>query len=165
MRDLLNHSHARLERLFEAVLDAFEEGDRADTAARWTEFETCLRNHFDFEEVHLLPGFRKVYSSEAEEIVRDYERMRQTLDELGVGVDLHLTRADVVKEFMVQLRATRGTRGRALVSLGQGIGREPPPAARLEASPLARSVRTMEQLDSVDRLCCIAGISARANVA
>lgn len=103
VRDLLNQSHARLDRLFEAVLDAFQEGDRVDAAALWSEFETCLRNHFDFEDVHLLPSFRKVYPHEAEEIAR--ERMRQTLAELGTGVDLHLTRADVVKEFLAQLRA------------------------------------------------------------
>lgn len=97
--------HERLNRLFDEVLIAFQEGDRENAAALWSQFETGLRNHFDFEEFHLFPQFRKLIPGETAALQAEHAHILSLLEKLSVGVDLHLTRSDMVEDFIARVRA------------------------------------------------------------
>ena len=105
LRAQMNGDHERLNRLFDEVLIAFQEGDRENAAALWAQFETGLRNHFDFEELHLFPQFRKLIPGETAALQAEHAHILSLLEQLSVGVDLHLTRADMVEDFIARLRA------------------------------------------------------------
>jgi len=57
-----------------------------------------------FEERHVLPAFRAVDQREADDLQREHDFIRRRLTELGVGLDLHLLRAEVVADFLALLR-------------------------------------------------------------
>jgi hemerythrin-like domain-containing protein len=97
--------HERLSRLFDQVLIAFQEGDQQNAAALWSQFETGLRNHFDFEELHLFPKFQVLNPVEIAALQAEHAHMLSMLEELSIGVDLHLTRSDMVEDFVARLRA------------------------------------------------------------
>ena len=97
--------HERLNRMFDQVRNAFQEGDSESAAALWSQFETGLRNHFDFEELHLFPHLRKIVPAEVAALQAEHARMLSMLHTLSVGVDLHFTRSDMVDDFIARLRA------------------------------------------------------------
>jgi hypothetical protein len=59
----------------------------------------------DYEERHVLPAFRAVDKREADDLLREHHLIRCRLMDLGVGVDLHLLRVEVVADFIAVLRA------------------------------------------------------------
>lgn len=105
LRKLLSDDHRRLDQLFNDVLRAFRGGDREEAAALWSQFETGLRNHFVFEEVRLFAEFRRANPAATAELVTDHVKLRAMLSDLSVSLDLHLTRADMVENFISALRS------------------------------------------------------------
>jgi hemerythrin len=101
---LLRFDHERLEASFLDLVDEFHEGDRDDLRAMWARFETRLLAHFGAEERYLLPLFAKVDPGEAAALLAEHDRFRRKLEELGVGVDLHVVRLDVAEELVTGLR-------------------------------------------------------------
>jgi hypothetical protein len=55
--------------------------------------------------VRLFPQFRQAHPAAAAELVADHGNLRAMLGDLSVGLDLHLTRADMVERFVVVLRS------------------------------------------------------------
>jgi hemerythrin superfamily protein len=108
LRTLLREDHDRLDRLFEQVLSVFEADARDEAARLWTEFERGLLAHFELEEQHIIPELAKVNAGEARELFDEHARLRAKLGELGIGVDLHLTRGEAVADFIATLRAHAG---------------------------------------------------------
>ena len=102
--EVLTQDHERLERLFVDLLAAFNADARDDTARLWSEFDTGLCWHMALEERSLLPAFRETESEEANALLLEHEQIRSRLSELGIGLDLHLTRADVMAVFLHLLR-------------------------------------------------------------
>lgn len=105
LRQYLGHDHVELSTLFDRLVAAFEGGDREDAAAMFRTFEQRLTAHLDFEDAHLLPAFAKVDAQEAAALAAAHQAIRTRLTELGVGVDLHLTRASAVTAMVTALRA------------------------------------------------------------
>jgi hypothetical protein len=105
LRSQLTRDHERLERLFEVLIAAFDADARQDAARLWGELERGLSAHMDFEERHVLPAFCAVDRVEAEDLLREHHLIRCRLTDLGVGVDLHLLRVEVVADFIALLRA------------------------------------------------------------
>lgn len=105
LRSQLTLDHQRLERLFEDLIAAFDADARQDAARLWGELDRGLQAHMDFEESHVLPAFRAVDRTEAEDLLREHHQVRCHLMDLGVGVDLHLLRVEVVADFIALLRA------------------------------------------------------------
>jgi Hemerythrin HHE cation binding domain len=103
-RGLLVRDHERLERLFVALQDGLEADDREGAARLWGELDTGLCAHLDFEEREILPAFHDIDPVEAEKLLREHQQIRRGVAELGVGVDLHLLRAEVASEFIALLR-------------------------------------------------------------
>jgi len=105
LRNLLALDHARLDQLFETLNAAFEGDARPDIPRIWTMFEAELQQHFALEEKLIIPEFAKVAPAEAAALLRDHAELRSRLSSLGVGVDLHLTRAEAVSGFVRTLRS------------------------------------------------------------
>ena len=105
LRGMLIQDHQRLERLFVDLLAAFNADAREDTSRLWGEFDSGLNTHMAFEERLLLPAFSADHPSEAQALLAEHEQIRRTLSELGVGLDLHLARTEVVSDFIARLRS------------------------------------------------------------
>ncbi|MEW5742735.1 MAG: hemerythrin domain-containing protein [Myxococcota bacterium] len=97
--------HRELEALFQRLLDAFAANAREDTQALWTELQHRLISHLEAEEQLLFPHFAAVNPAEVEALKEEHRQLRRQLDELGVGVDLKLVRAEVAKAFIEALEA------------------------------------------------------------
>jgi hemerythrin superfamily protein len=103
--EVLKRDHERLDQLFEQLIAALQADVREDGQRLWTKFEAGLREHMDLEERAFFPRFSEVEPVEAHALLAEHRAIREQLVELGVGLDLHLTRADVVCSFIERLRA------------------------------------------------------------
>ena len=97
--------HRRLETLLERLLAAFEANDREDIAKLWTAFEAGLLMHLEAEEKHLIPALQKASERNARVLIQEHRHIRTRLEELGVGIDLHIVRLTVARDFIDELRA------------------------------------------------------------
>lgn len=104
LRELLTRDHERLDRLFEELTAAFNAGARQDAERLWNEFDTGLLAHMAEEEHWLLPAMAACDAPEAAGLLREHEQIRQKLLDLGIGVELHSTRAETVCDFVEVLR-------------------------------------------------------------
>jgi hemerythrin-like domain-containing protein len=102
--NLLARHHADLDRRFEALLTRAQGGDGPSLRDEWTRFETELLRHLELEEEQILPRFAAQDPGEARAILDEHAEIRRALLELGLNLDLHLLRADVVQAFVSRLR-------------------------------------------------------------
>lgn len=105
IKHLLVSEHERLHHLFDAMLEAFRANARDDAERLWSEFERTFTEHLAREESYLLPRLRDSHREEADALQAEHDDLRAKLLDLGVGVDLHLTKADAVAAFVAALRA------------------------------------------------------------
>ncbi len=96
--------HQRLEGVFMELLESFQSGDRTKLRAIWARFDDGLRAHMAAEESYLLPYFAQADLGEATALLVEHARFRRALDELGVGLDLHLVKLDAAEELIAMLR-------------------------------------------------------------
>jgi hypothetical protein len=101
---LLHTHHERLDRLFDQLLDAYAGGDWDDVRVVWTHFDRELAAHMALEETHLLPALAHVSAGEAAALRSEHDAIRKLVATLGVGVDLHVVKDDVVADLIAQLR-------------------------------------------------------------
>lgn len=105
VQQMLSIEHVKLDRLFEQMLEAFRADARDEAAKLWTEFDALLGAHLAREEQVLLPRLAETHPADAAALKKEHDELRQKLLVLGVGVDLHLTKADAVADFIAALRA------------------------------------------------------------
>ena len=105
LQALLRRDHARLEAMYEDVVAAFRAGDCDEAGALWNAFAGGLEAHMALEEKRILPEFAKLDASEAAALRREHAEIRTSLDELGIGVDLHCTTPGAVERFIRTLKA------------------------------------------------------------
>jgi hemerythrin-like domain-containing protein len=104
VRQLLTEDHERLDRLFEDLLTALGADAREDAARLWAELDAGLSRHMQLEEELVFPALREHDAREAAELLGEHGQIRCQLSELGVGLDLHQTRVEAVREFVELLR-------------------------------------------------------------
>lgn len=104
LRRLLTSDHARLDLLFRDLLAALRADAREDAARLWNRFDAELSAHLDLEERLILPAFSEENAAEASVLLEQHGQIRRELAELGLGLDLHLTRAEVFAGFVERLR-------------------------------------------------------------
>ncbi|MET0386583.1 MAG: hemerythrin domain-containing protein [Polyangiales bacterium] len=126
-RAAMSGDHTRLARLFDDLLNAFEGDAQQACAALWTQFDSGLRRHFELEERYILPYFRADHPEEAEALQREHAQILTKLETLGIGVDLHLTRAEVVADFVHSIRQHAEREDQLLYAWTQGVTEEPHP--------------------------------------
>jgi hypothetical protein len=105
IRERFLSDHRRLEQLLERLMNAFEANDREDIQRLWTDLESSLLVHIDAEEKFLLPSLLRTHESEAHGLLRDHERIRTRLTELGAGIDLHIVRLETARALAEELRS------------------------------------------------------------
>ena len=97
--------HHRLDRLFEELLQAFQAGDREGAAALWSAFDRGLEAHMELEEEQIFSALSAEEPAEVEALLAEHVAIRTALIEMGVGVDLHCTKADAVERLVRTLKA------------------------------------------------------------
>jgi hemerythrin-like domain-containing protein len=135
LRGELIRDHARLDQLFAELRAAFDADARQDAARLWADLDRGLTAHMEFEERHVLPAFRAIDSLEVEGLLREHDLIRHRLTELGIGVDLHAVRAELVADFVALLRAHAHREDELLYRWAE---RELPPSARSAFRPAAK---------------------------
>ena len=102
--DVLSQHHEELDRRLEALIACAREADPSDLRAEWTVFERQLLRHLELEEAEILPAFARHDASEARGILAEHEEIRSAMLEIGIGLDLHLLRAEGVDAFVRRLK-------------------------------------------------------------
>ena len=105
LQSLLSSEHARLRALFSDVIDGFESGHPEAAAQLFTALEASLVEHLQLEEEHVFPGLERVDRAEATALRAQHAEIRTKLTELGIGVDLHVTRATAIRDLVRMLDA------------------------------------------------------------
>lgn len=111
---LLRAEHARLEVIYERLLEAYRAGSWVDVCAEWDRFEPALREHMDLEERYVFPMFRDVDPDEAEHLLSQHDQLRSRLEVLGVNVELHAVTPIDADDLIERLRAHRAREERLL---------------------------------------------------
>lgn len=104
LRAVLRREHEALNQLFADVVDAFETNNGTWAARCFGELEKQLEAHLAMEEKHLFPALERIDPAEARTLRREHSAIRAQIASLGVGVDLHATRAAEISELIAILR-------------------------------------------------------------
>lgn len=111
---MLEAEHARLEAIYDRLLDAYRAGDWKCVQLEWECFEPALRGHMDFEERRIFPGFEKVDPDETEDLRAEHRAFRERLDVLGINIELHAVTHVDAEDLIQRLRAHRAREDRVL---------------------------------------------------
>lgn len=105
LESMLAGDHHRLDRAFQAIVTRAQGGDFQQLESEWLAFQSALLQHLDAEEKHLIPALAEDRPREAQTLLDEHTNIRAKLLQLGIDLDLHCLRADVVDEFVGALRA------------------------------------------------------------
>jgi hemerythrin-like domain-containing protein len=105
LRALLARDHRELDQLFDALPNALRADAREDALRLWAAFDDGLCRHMALEERHILPVLGQQDAEEVARLSREHDEIRAKLAELGVDVDLHTISAQMVSDFIGQLRS------------------------------------------------------------
>ncbi len=102
---LLSTEHARLERVYASLVDAYNGGDWKTVRSEWERFERTLRDHMAREEDRVFPAFMEIEPEEATALLAEHSELRRLLSGLGVSLELHAVHLHDVEELLARLRA------------------------------------------------------------
>ena len=105
VRSVLSNDHERLELQFQSIVADAASKEPGAVRAAWRAFEGELLQHFEDEELHILPAFAQQKPGEAFAIFAQHEQIRATLTGIGVDMDLHHLSRERVADFVAGLRA------------------------------------------------------------
>lgn len=133
----LRADHERLEKLYQGLLDSYQQGDWRDVAAQWKKFEPAILAHLEFEETRVFPIFRQINQEEADRLLGEHNELRERLTTLGMNIDLHAMPQADATELVRRLRA-HGEREEAIlypwIDLTIDAGPEPKPNGKRDAA-------------------------------
>jgi hypothetical protein len=81
-----------------------EVDDRKGSMTAWRRFEMRLGQRLSFEEELLLPAFAEARAVDARRLRDEHEQLRLSLRRLGANSELHLLRAEHLRQFFKMLR-------------------------------------------------------------
>jgi hypothetical protein len=99
----LEADHAYVESLLSAVIAAVTQADEHALSTAWATFEHHLLNHFDLEEMLVLPLAAAQRSQEAEWLRTEHDAIRADLGELGIAVDRSAVRLESIEALAERL--------------------------------------------------------------
>lgn len=102
---VVHTDHDDLRRLAATVLDGIIAASRAEVGETVTMLQARVLAHLANEEEQLLPAYAQHAPEDCAAILLEHAAIRKTLTELDVSTDLHLLRADAVKELLAKLAA------------------------------------------------------------
>jgi hemerythrin-like domain-containing protein len=114
IREHFGEQHVHLERNLERLRDAVEGADSAALVNEWDQFEAALRAHLEAEEERLFPTVEASVPGAVRAARDAHASIRRRLDELGMQVQLHTIRLEVVDDFLEELRAHKEAEDRGL---------------------------------------------------
>jgi len=117
VRDRFLADHRRIEGIVERLIAAFEADDREDIAAIWTELDTGVLTHFEKEEKYLFPVLQQTSPRDVRALLQEHRHLRNRLMELAAGIDLHIVRLQVARDFIEELGAHTRNEDRLLYSM------------------------------------------------
>jgi hemerythrin superfamily protein len=129
----LKNDHERLDRLFQALLDAVEAADAPTISLVWGDFERGLVAHLDFEESSLFPVLEARHPETIGALRLEHVQIRRLLDELGIYADIHALRKDVAEELVTKLRAHAELEDRTLYPWAEAVVSESAKRSMLDA--------------------------------
>jgi Hemerythrin HHE cation binding domain len=95
----LESDHLQMTASLARLVDFAEASDRELLREEWDALEPRVLVHLDAEEMFLLPGFEKAHPADAARVRDQHAQIRTQLGAIGIAVDLHLLRADMVTDF------------------------------------------------------------------
>jgi hemerythrin len=104
LREELERQHAELDQALNDIACAAEAGDPASLLLAWSDFESCLVCHLDFEERELFPLVEPLHARALGALRGEHDRIRKLVAELGLRAELHTLRRDAVDELVELLR-------------------------------------------------------------
>lgn len=116
---LLAQHHLSLDARLEQLVARAQGGDPTDLRAEWTAFERELLSHFELEEAEILPDFAACDPGEAHALLDEHAAFRSALLDIGLTLDLHCLRAEVVEDFARRLKAHAAREDAALYAWAQ----------------------------------------------
>jgi hypothetical protein len=100
VRSLLLQEHLQLDVLFDCLVEAVDANATAEVRKLGQAFDVRLRAHLELEERYVIPAFAKDHRDEAERLLAEHSLIRKSLLKLGVALELHLARSDMVARFI-----------------------------------------------------------------
>lgn len=103
----LSEEHDRLERWFAELSMRAGTGEPRECDALWSQFTRQLEAHLAFEEQEVFPAYARQGPAEAsrvEALRGEHAEIRRQADRLGLDLQLHLARADLIDRFLNSLR-------------------------------------------------------------
>lgn len=104
-RLLLADHHREIEIACRALLERTYADDPPQLIAQYRSFESAILDHLAAEEEIILPAFAEAAPVEARAILDDHAVLRRQLFQIGVDVELHIVRAQTLRELIDQLHA------------------------------------------------------------
>lgn len=126
--------------LCDDLINRAESGDWHECDAVWDEFGRVLEAHMGLEEATLLPVFGAEGPEQAhlvDQIRREHQDLRLTVERLGVAVQVHTLRADDVRELVDRLRRHAALEDASLYAWADRTAWLPMPQPTSAAVPLA----------------------------
>lgn len=103
----LSEEHEQLERWFAELSMRAGTGEPRECDALWSEFTRQLEAHLGFEEREVFPAYARQGPAEAARVQAlrgEHAEIRKQADRLGLDLQLHLARADLIDRFLDSLR-------------------------------------------------------------
>jgi len=100
----LRQKQAHLDIILEALITAYREGSWSAVIEEWRYLEPSLRAQMDREEHDFLSAFRGVMRDDADELIAQHEELRDMLDVVGVGMDVHRVGVADLEALLTALR-------------------------------------------------------------
>lgn len=103
----LSGEHEQLEQWFTELSMRAGTGEPRECDALWSEFTRQLEAHLGFEEREVFPAYARQGPAEAarvEALRGEHADIRKQADRLGLDLQLHLARADLIDRFLNSLR-------------------------------------------------------------
>jgi hemerythrin-like domain-containing protein len=104
IREKLTKDHEELEALLQCLSEDVEAPCPGTLEETWDRFESRLLRHLEAEERFLLPLVEASDPAEAARTRAEHARIRASLADLGVGIELHTTRKAHIAELIDFLR-------------------------------------------------------------
>lgn len=110
---LLADHHHQIEALCSALSRAMRANDSRAVIEEFRALEHAVIEHLDAEEEDVLPAYSLYAPADAQTIRATHAELRRRMYKIGVDIELHRARADVVDDLVTALRlhATHEERG------------------------------------------------------
>lgn len=103
VHECMLNDHVRITALLRQLKSASEVSDNAELPELFQMVDRAIRSHFDYEEKHLLPLLGRKWPELRQQLGDEHREIRRWLDELGIGIELHIVRKEQIDGLITRL--------------------------------------------------------------